>query len=134
MPFVTQGADIQENPYEANRVRTFIVTPKDMYYDEETFEGWEDFTYPAKVEDMRSMMKDLFPDVEPEVVPYTPLPDHAGHLNTPRGKILFQYDPEHTTLPQQFQARGQTADCVVPVAAARLFVMDNPVPVYADIW
>lgn len=82
----------------------------------------------------KPQLTDLIDEIlEPKsakVIPYNPLlpPEMEDHTFTPRGKILFQYDPQHST------ERVPGLECDVSMAASRIFVMENEDPVYADSW
>lgn len=143
-PFKLQGAEEWAGLADGNTITAFVITPHAIG-DPSTLR------WPDEVKTITDLLNELLKDasgqLDPDskssveyrpavVVPYKKMapPEITDHSMTSRGKVLFQYDPNQSRDTFESEHDGHVIECSMQRSAARLFVMDNPKPVYWDEW
>lgn len=108
---------------EVYKPRWTIVTPRDFTG---VVGSW---LYQPEVDEIQDVLRELFPNAPPSIIDYEPKSDDDSQMNTPSGKILFQYDPFDTMV----QDPNRPCD-VYQLARYRLWVEDRPGPAWEGSW
>jgi len=82
----------------------------------------------AYVDRIKERLQHIIPSSTPIVIDYVARFDEVSQTQTASGKVLFQYDPTQSWLPDP---RYLPACTPMQQATVRLWVEDRPQPVYA---
>lgn len=123
MPGIRQYTGFRGQFNQAEVPRTIIITPR-MRASQTP--GVLEFR--AYVDQIKERLQHIIPSSTPIVIDYVARFDEISQTQTASGKVLFQYDPTQSWLPDP---RYLPACTPMQQATVRLWVEDRPQPVYA---
>ncbi|KAF2084178.1 hypothetical protein K490DRAFT_68962 [Saccharata proteae CBS 121410] len=106
---------------QAQDPQVLIVTPRNRTHPVDGV-----YMFPDKVTQMQNTIRSILPSANIGVADYTPRGPNTGNAY---GKVLVQYDNSETVQPRIDGCGG-----TIQVAISRVWVEDNPDPIYEHRW